>query len=526
MQLVTNHSSQAEMKHWIEQGESCFKLICSRHQTLDYWSSEFETEPFEMFDTLALSSYLKALEEGWNPETPLPDHYELYESPHRQPLYLNHLKQEGIIYLSDVQLQQEETEIRMVCRYTKERDPLGESNQTLHHQQMFRLDLAQRQLFYWNSLNLSDGWQLIPRHDYLPLPQELKKTQGILPIGYRPRWLTIYDRKIEPMFQLISLMMTQFHHRHYPLPTGHSLITSRPCATTFLDCLKQMHLIHYQTTSFTSLLLDEWVTQTPTALLLSEGIKPNPTFKTLLETSLDHLTSIIYLKQRQFTTHEIALLLKPMNKGSRWFIRMMEQPWIQSLLAAQGTKDFCQHWFHAHRPIGELIRDIDRQYRQIQKLLDPLQFNQVAQTWSYQVSFERFEHQLIQTFTQYQPTIQKQPFTFQTPWIQACFDSGRCLFQDDSLRLMIPESEAALVTAGEQYRMCFGSYLPDILKEKLFIFFIEDAKQELKGAVRLVNDHQQWSVVEVKRTYNRQPSEELIDWLQAIAQQYQWEWKC
>lgn len=525
MRLITDHSTITEMNQWIEQGEQGFEMTCSRHQTFDYWPLDFEPEPFEGFDTLALCSYLKALEEGWDSQSPLPDYYELYESPQRQPLYLQHLKQEGIIYLDTVQVKCEEGLIEMTCTYLKEKDPLGQAIRTVHHQQTFRFDLKGRQLLYFNGLSPEKGWELIPREDYLPLPCESKEPQRRIRIVHRPRWISVYDQKIAPIFQLISLMITRFYCQVYPLPKCHQVASPTP-STTFLDCLKQMHLIHYQTTRFSIELLDEWVIQPPAKLLVDAGLKPNATFIGLLEMSLDHLSSILYLKKQPFTTHEISLLLKRMDKGSHWLMKTMEKPWIQSLLTAQGTKRFCQHWFHSNRPIGELVRDIDRQYHQIQDLLEPSLFEEVTKNWSYQMSFEGFECQLIKTLDAYQTNAQKQPFVFKTSWVKQCFEMGRCLFQDSSLRLMIPENEYELVEAGKRYRMCFRSYLKDISNETMFIFFIRDINQKLQGAIRLAKSEHQWEVVEVKRIYNQLPSDDLINWIGSIAEQYGWKCGC
>ena len=93
-------------------------------------------------------------------------------------------------------------------------------------------------------------------------------------------------------------------------------------------------------------------------------------------------------------------------------------------------------------------------------------------------------------------------------------------------QLTLPQTYKELMFEGKKYRMCFKSYLPSIEEEKQLIFFIRNQKNRLQGALRLKRIENEWVIQELKQTYNRKPTPEMIDWVRSIAFNQGWEWDC
>lgn len=525
LQAIIHQSEQSNLEstHCWEHG---FKIRYSRRKTLNYWESYYGGINPEQFDSLALSSYVQALEDGWDPKTPLPDHYELYDDPNKQSLYFEHLSTQGIVFLDTICVEQKDHLIEVVYQYVQEIDPFGANERKPHHQRCLRFDLNERKLYRSVPFEKDGTWELMNREDYLVMNFYKSKMERLYHEFKALSSLMYFPQCFKEVFQGISHLIRTFYLKKYPLPEEKQSLFNFSLHETLTGCLKQMHLIHYQTKDITPELLDEWIVRTPTDLLVQSDLKPNQVFQKLIIDSLDHLSSIRYLKERDFSTHEISLLLQKTTEGSQWFIHMMEKPWVQAMLKTQGRKQFCRHWFHSGRGAKELLTDIDRAYHQLKDKLNPTVFEQVGSRWNYHLSFENFEQQLLDDLSEYDSSICEEPFTFKTPWIRQVFESGRCLFNHHHFQLMIPKNERELKREGRKYHMCFSTYLASIRREEEFIFFIRDSKGELKGAIRLKRHPIGWEVVEVKRTYNRPPTEAMLQWIDLVVQQHGWEWNC
>lgn len=525
LQTIIHQSEQPNLES-VQCWEHGFKIRYSRRKTLNYWESYYGGINPEQFDSLALSSYVQALEDGWDSKTPLPDHYELYDDPNKQSLYFEHLSTQGIVFLESIQVEQMNHLIDVVYQYVQEIDPFGANERKPHHQRRLRFDLNERKLYRSVPFEKEGAWELMNREDYLVMNFYESKMERVYHEFKALSSLMYFPQRFKEVFQGISHLIRTFYLKKYPLPEEKQSLFNFSLHETLTGCLKQMHLIHYQAKDITAECLDEWVVQTPTELLIQFDLKPNQVFQNLIINSLDHLSSIYYLKKEGFSTHEISLLLQKTTEGSQWFKHTMEKPWVQAMLKAQGHKQFCRHWFHSGREMKELLTDIDRAYHQLKDTLNATLFEPITSRWDYHLSFECFEQQLLDDLSEYDLSVREEPFAFQTPWIREVFESGRCLFSHQHFQLMIPKNERELKREGKRYRMCFSTYLGSIRQENTFIFFIRDSNDELKGAIRLKRQIMGWEVVEVKRTYNRPPTEAMLRWIDLVVQQRGWEWNC
>ena len=509
--------------------ENGFEITFLNRNVGTYWEPYYGESEIEQLDVFALLSYTRALEDGWDPNTPLPDHYELYDSPENQPIYLEHLRTKGVVFLERIRVHQKDSLIEIFYHYTQEIDPFGKKKRLPHHQRRLRFDLEKRVLYSSVPFEENGAWKQFNQELYLfDHDESCSITQVYGEYKILQQHLSYFQSQgfSKLLFRGVSYLIRNFHLKKYPLPQTKQVLFDQPLKENLVGCLIQMHLIHYHSRQFTSELLNDWVFKTPAQLLTQYGLKPNSVFQELLIQSLDHLFSICYLKKEGFSTHEISLLLKNNQSGSDWMIRIMERAWVKQLLRNQGRKEFARHWFRSGKGVIQLVKDIDRTYSRLAEGLPSESFEEIKSTWNYRVSLKRFEKQLLETLPYCESIIIQEPFRFQTPWVRQIFDSGRCLAEQDSLRLMIPENELELMQKGVQYRMCFSNYIQEIRKESEFIFFVYTLGNKFKGAIRLMKSLDGWEIVEVKQTYNKTPSLDFINWIQSINQEYGWKWNC
>ena len=507
--------------------EEGFELTYSPKNTLYFWEPYYGEVDQEVFDSFALGSYVSALMDGWDPQTPLPDDYELYDDLAKQPLYFKHLEEKGIVYLKTLRVEQQEARIHLTYEFVQQIDPFGDKIEKFHHQRCLRLDLERKIVEQSIPFEQEGAWQPVERERYLVMKDhESKLEQAHLKFRALTS-LTYFDFKATTAYQGLSYFIRQFHLKKYPLPSKAQSLFDLTMRETLVECLRQIHLVHYQKSTLTPVVLDEWVLKTPSELLKMHQLKPNRVFQTLIAKSLDFLPLIRQLQQKGFSTHQIHLLLDQAPTSVAHLIEIFDYPWVQRLLAIQGKKRFCRHWFQTGTRVKLLMTDIQKTYQELRENVDSEVFEQLQNQWNYQLNFENFEEQLLEDWFLHDRSPETNAvFNFKTAWIRSILQSDGLLMSKGQFQLTLPQTYKELMFEGKKYRMCFKSYLPSIEEEKQLIFFIRNQKNRLQGALRLKRIENEWVIQELKQTYNRKPTPEMIDWVRSIAFNQGWEWDC